>query len=367
MRKTYISLSIFLGLMSVFVLLALAACGSPSTATESSSAPESGGDITEPAVGTKPSTDTQTTTDTQPITGTESIGSAYPEPETASGATEPTASTETITATPGTGPLTGTEVLPPTGSIDAGQLSNLLEFGVWNQTGSQIGIVEDLILNLETGQIDYVVVNTSQHLEIGNKLIPVPWNALIATAATAESISQGGPQNDFALRVDQSTFENAPEVDLSAIPTLGKANTDWETQISSYWQTKLGLVSASEFLDAELQILGDVVKLPVQDVIVDVETGAIQYILLSASTETISPRLIPVLLSVINWDEANVTFILTIDMQTLQEAPSFLPGDPLNTQETGWDTDIRSFWEEYLSTGAGHPPSQIDITETPQP
>jgi len=366
MRKTYISLSIFLALMSVLVLLVLAACGSPSTSTESSSAPESGGGITEPAVGNEPLTDTQTTTDIQPITGTTSIESAYPEPETTPGATEPTPLSETpITATPGTEPMIGTEVLPPTGSIDAGQLTNLLEFGVWNQTGSQIGMVEDLILNLETGQIDYVVVNTSQYLESGNKSIPVPWNALIVTTATAESISQGGPQNDFALRVDQSTFENAPEVDLSAIPTLGKANTDWETQISSYWQTKLGLVLASKFLDTELQILGDVVKLPVQDVIVDVETGAIQYILLSASTETISPRLIPVLLSVINWDGANATFILTIDMQTLQEAPSFLPGAPPNTQETGWDTDIRSFWKEYLSTGAGQP--DINITETPQP
>ena len=363
MRNTYLSFSIFLALMCTLLLLALAACVSPSMVTEPSNTTEPETGVAGPDVGTEPLTDTVPITDTQPLTGTETGGAS--EPETTPGATGLVTSTETISSTPETEPTTGTEVLPPTGAIDAGQLSNLLAFGVWNQTGSQIGIVEDLILNLETGRIDYVVVDTSQYLESGSQSIPVPWEALFVTTATPESISQGGPQTDFVLRVDQSTFENAPEVDLPAIPTLGNERADWETQIGSYWQTKLGYVLASAFLDTEVQILGDVVKLPIQEVLVDVETGTIQFLLLSASTETISPRLIPVPLSVIHWDGANATFVLAVDMQTLQDVPNFLPGNAPNTQIDGWDTELRSFWNAYLSTEVDQP--AIHTTETPSP
>ena len=364
MRKTYLSFSIFLALMCTLLLLALAACVSPSMVTEPSSTTEPENGLTEPSITTEPLTDTAPVSDTQPLTSTET-GGAAPESETTPSATGMITSTEVISLTPETEPVTGTEVLPPTGAIDAGQLSNLLAFGVWNQTGSQIGIVDDLILNLETGWIDYVVVNTSQYLESGSKLIPVPWEALFVTTATAESISQGGPQTDFVLRVDQSTFENAPEVDLTALPTLGNVSADWETQIGSYWQTKLGYVLASAFLETEVQVLGDVVKLPLQEILVDVETGTIQYLLLSASTETISPRLIPVPLSVIHWDGANAAFVLAVDMQTLQDVPNFLPGNAPNTEIDGWDTDIFSFWNEYLSTGVGSP--AIHSTEIPSP
>jgi len=58
------------------------------------------------------------------------------------------------------GAITKTTQETPTGFTDPGRVTNLLNFGVWNQANEQIGNVEDLVLNLGTAHVDYVLVST---------------------------------------------------------------------------------------------------------------------------------------------------------------------------------------------------------------
>ncbi len=83
----------------------------------------------------------------------------------------------------------------------------------------------------------------------------------------------------------------------------------------------------------------------VDDAIIDVESGAIQYVVISVSSAAMGERLIPIPLKIFSWDSANKTFTLTTDVQTIENASSFKVGEYPDTQTPDWDAEIRSYWE----------------------
>ena len=108
------------------------------------------------AMGTEPA-------GTEPV-GTEPAGTEPAE-------TEPAATEPVGTQPAGTQPPAGAEVVPSTGSVNPARVSNLLDFEVLNQSDEQVGAVEDMILNLETKQVDYVVLEL---VGLEGNLIPMP-------------------------------------------------------------------------------------------------------------------------------------------------------------------------------------------------
>jgi hypothetical protein len=70
--------------------------------------------------------------------------------------------TEAVETPSVTEEVTATESLPSTGMIDAGLVSNLLEFGVFSQDGERIGDAEDLVLDIENMELAYLVLTTGQ-------------------------------------------------------------------------------------------------------------------------------------------------------------------------------------------------------------
>ena len=151
----------------------------------------------------------------------------------------------------GTGTPEGTAVLPPTGNVDPGRVSNELQFDIYSQDGQQVGTVNDLILDFASSSVSYVVVDTS------SGTIPVPWDELSVSTSpmmpggtdtalgTATETSMGagtvGENPDFfVLKVDQSTFDAAPTIDLSTLPAIGESATGWDSQYTDYWNGQMG-------------------------------------------------------------------------------------------------------------------------------
>ena len=132
----------------------------------------------------------------------------------------------TATEAPTESTTTETPGIPVTGTTNPARLSNELDFTVLGQDGSQIGDVDDIVLDLDNARVTYVVVGAS-----GREVL-VPWDSLTLQASTSS-----GQQNAFILQTDQNTFNNAPAFDLSSLPKMGQPAGDWDTQISSYWQS----------------------------------------------------------------------------------------------------------------------------------
>lgn len=132
----------------------------------------------------------------------------------------------TATEAPTEGTTTETPGIPVTGGTNPARLSSELDFTVLGQDGSQIGDVDDMVLDLDNARISYVVVGA------GGREVLVPWNSLALQTSTS-----GGQQNAFILQTDPATFNNAPAFDMSNLPKMGQPAGDWDAQISNYWQS----------------------------------------------------------------------------------------------------------------------------------
>jgi sporulation protein YlmC with PRC-barrel domain len=148
--------------------------------------------------------------------------------------------TGTATEVPTEGITTGTPGtpgIPVTGAANSDRLSNELKFTVLDQSGKQVGKVDDMVLDLSKAKILYVVVSAE-------KKIAVPWASLkLGTDTTSGNTS--GQQNAFILQTDTDTFKNAPEFDLKNMPQLGESPDSWDISFRKYWSQGGGAASGN--------------------------------------------------------------------------------------------------------------------------
>jgi sporulation protein YlmC with PRC-barrel domain len=88
--------------------------------------------------------------------------------------------------------------------------STLVGHPVVKSGGEKLGSVEEIMLDLKSGQIAYAVLSFSGFPGIGNKRFPVPWNAL--------QMHLG--EREFVLDMDLSTLEGAPNFDKDSWPDM---------------------------------------------------------------------------------------------------------------------------------------------------
>lgn len=81
---------------------------------------------------------------------------------------------------------------------------------VRNAAGEDLGKIEELSIDVNTGRVAYAVLSFGGILKMGNKLFAIPWEAL-----------QIDPQNkQFILNVDKSRLENATGFDKDNWPDM---------------------------------------------------------------------------------------------------------------------------------------------------
>jgi sporulation protein YlmC with PRC-barrel domain len=94
---------------------------------------------------------------------------------------------------------------------------------VRNRAGEDLGSVEEIMLDLQSGRVAYVVLSFGGFLGIGDKLFAVPWESLVLNTA----------DHEFMLDVDKQTLENAPGFDKENWPDM--ADPNWGSQIHSHY------------------------------------------------------------------------------------------------------------------------------------
>ena len=72
---------------------------------------------------------------------------------------------------------------------------------VINVNGEHLGMLEEVMIDPEEGKIAYAVLSFGGLLGIGNKLFPIPWEALESN------------RYDYILKIDKSVLEKAEGFD----------------------------------------------------------------------------------------------------------------------------------------------------------
>jgi sporulation protein YlmC with PRC-barrel domain len=149
-------------------------------------------------------TGTDTMTDTKVMTGTNSTD-VTPE------------ATAEATATPS-----------EEGAIDvqipmAVRLSELLDFGVRNPDGEDLGSLEDIVIDWQHSRLAYPIISFGGFLGMGDKWFVIPFDAVTLNLL----------DRNFVFDVTAATLESAPGFDPDQLPDTTDPN--WDLDIRDFW------------------------------------------------------------------------------------------------------------------------------------
>jgi sporulation protein YlmC with PRC-barrel domain len=94
---------------------------------------------------------------------------------------------------------------------------------VVNGKGEDIGKIDEIMLDIPSGQVAYAVLSFGGFLGMGDKLFAIPWSRL--------TVDEN--RKVFILDVDKETLENAPGFDKNHWPDM--TDRSWGSQIYSYY------------------------------------------------------------------------------------------------------------------------------------
>jgi sporulation protein YlmC with PRC-barrel domain len=106
--------------------------------------------------------------------------------------------------------------------------SKLIGADVENPQGEDLGDIEDVVIDSQTGRIAYAVLAFGGFLGLGEKYHAIPFAAL--TPAPGE---RPGDRERYLLNVDQERLRNAPSFDRNNWPNM--ADRTWGEQLYSYY------------------------------------------------------------------------------------------------------------------------------------
>lgn len=94
---------------------------------------------------------------------------------------------------------------------------------VRNTAGEDIGKVDEIMIDIPSGRVAYVVVSYGGFLGMGNKLFAVPWSAFTVDE----------DEKCFILDVDKRTLETAPGFDKDEWPDMSDAT--WGSEVYRHY------------------------------------------------------------------------------------------------------------------------------------
>ena len=108
--------------------------------------------------------------------------------------------------------------------FNAFRIEKIINSGVINLEGERIGTIDDLVIDIDTGNIAYAVLEFGGFIGFGDKLFAVPWQSL--TAVPAEGI--------FILDQSKAKLEKAPGFDKNNWPDVG--DRSWGAGIYEFYR-----------------------------------------------------------------------------------------------------------------------------------
>lgn len=101
--------------------------------------------------------------------------------------------------------------------------SSIVGDSVRNTQGEDLGKIEDLMIDVNQGNVRFAVLSFGGFLGMGDKLFAVPLEAMTVDL----------DEHEFVLDVDKERLEQAPGFDKSDWPT--DIGGDWGRTVYTYW------------------------------------------------------------------------------------------------------------------------------------
>ena len=104
--------------------------------------------------------------------------------------------------------------------------SSLSDDDVYNLAGEKLGSIKEIMMDINTGRVCYVVLSFGGFLSMGEKLFAVPWSALTVDTENKR----------FLMDTNEERLKEAPGFDTDKWPNM--ADPTWEKKVHSYYGTQ---------------------------------------------------------------------------------------------------------------------------------
>lgn len=94
---------------------------------------------------------------------------------------------------------------------------------VVSSDGQEVGKIKEIMLDVQSGRVAYAVLSTGGFLGIGDKLLAIPWNALVLDTS----------RKCFLLNVSSERVKDAPGFDKDSWPAMADAR--WGSTLHAYY------------------------------------------------------------------------------------------------------------------------------------
>jgi len=103
------------------------------------------------------------------------------------------------------------------------EANTLIGNDVYNLQEEDLGDIEEIMLDMQSGEVCYAVLSFGGFLGLGDKLFAVPW----------KSLKLDTENKRFTLDVNKEKLETAPGFDKDNWPDM--ADTTWQNTVHSYY------------------------------------------------------------------------------------------------------------------------------------
>jgi hypothetical protein len=114
---------------------------------------------------------------------------------------------------------------PPAASTEATLLRGqyLFTYRVKSPQGEDLGKIEEIMIDMELGRVVYAILSFGGFLGLGNKWVPVPWDA----------VALQPDEKVLVLNIEKEKLQKAPNFEPATLPDL--ANRQWGAVIHTYY------------------------------------------------------------------------------------------------------------------------------------
>lgn len=104
---------------------------------------------------------------------------------------------------------------------------DLFDYDLVNrESEDDMGEIEELLVDVHTGTVSYVIADIGGWLGVGENAVIIPWDRLSFNADT----------ENFVIDADQEALTNAPTVDTGELVEVDD-EPDWVQEIESFWDS----------------------------------------------------------------------------------------------------------------------------------
>jgi len=238
---------------------------------------------------------------------------------------------------------------------------DLIGMNVRNRQGKDLGKIEDLVVELQTGEVRYAALSFGGFAGFGDKLFAVPWDRL--------TYKFGEDDRHFIFDATQQDLEKAPGFDQNNWPDV--ADASFSTSIDKYYKvdrtkkevtekptvekkTNAPIVYDAVFRASKLKGLN--VRNPrgedlgnVQEIVIDLKNAHIKYYALSfGGFAGFGNKLFAIPPHALTLKHASDETFFVSDMSPtrLKDAPGFDQDHWPDTADPKWSMEIDKFYGE---------------------